>query len=137
MIKGDCMKTLLYKDKLYNARELAELTGVKYTTLIERLKRGYSVEEAVADEPRVPQSIYEFVQNSSPLDWNGLTTDDFYKIYFQWCVRNEYAAETKVHFIRNIRRLYPNLKVTPARLKRYDGVVYKRIVRFQGGFWNE
>lgn len=123
------MKYYEYRNQLLTMRELADLTGVNYTTLVERLKRGYTVEEAVADEQRVPESVHEFVDASYPPDWDGLVNEELYKTYTQWCDRNDYEAESNVHFTRCIKRLIPTLRVVPTRLKRYGEVNYKRVVR--------
>lgn len=123
------MKTLLYKDQIYNARELADLTGVKYTTLIERLKRGYTVEEAVEYNARIPESIMEFDAASDLQDWDGITTDDLYSIYWKWCNNNHLPKESKVHFVRSIKKLHPEIRVAPARVKSYDSINYKRVVK--------
>lgn len=126
------MKQVLYNNQLFNLKELSEFTGIKYTTLSERLKRGYSVEEAITEKSRIPESIEQFVQASYPKDWDGMTNEELYKIYFNWCVRNEHYAESNVHFTRCLKRIVPNLRTVPTRLKRYDGIAYKRVIRIDG-----
>lgn len=105
------------------------MSGVKYTTLCERLKRGYSAEEAIAFHPRIPPSVIEFDDASDYEDWDGMTSEELYKIYRQWCIKHEYAPESNVHFTRSIKQVHPNIRVVPTRLKVYGDIAYKRVVR--------
>lgn len=125
------MKQYLYKDQLLNGKELAAKCGIKYTTLMERLRRGYTLEEAVQSEPKVPDSILEFDNASDYMQWEGMTNAELYEIYVKWCGNpdHKYSVESDVHFSRCIKQLHPNIRIVPARLKLYDGVVYKRVIR--------
>ena len=123
------MKNLIYQNEVYNARELAEKTGVNYGTLCARLNRGYTVEEAVADTPRIPKSIIEFMRASHPPDWNGLSSYELFDIYVDWCLAHDYEPEAIVHLIRSLRRLLPNMKVIPSKIKAYGEVLSVRLVR--------
>lgn len=123
------MKFYEYRNQLYTMRELADLTGVNYTTMVERLKRGYTVEEAVADEPRVPDSINAFVEASYPPDWDGMVNADLYKAYAKWCDRNDYRAESNVQFARCVKKVIPTLRTVPSRIKNFGEISYKRVVR--------
>jgi hypothetical protein len=123
------MKQHLYKGNLYNTKELSEICGVKYTTLAERFKRGYTVEEAISDVPRIPESILQFDSHSDYTDWDGLTSERLYEIYIAWCLKNQMTVESKVHFTRSIKSLHPNVRIVPTRLKVLGEVMYKRVVR--------
>ena len=123
------MKQYLYKGKLYNARELSELCGIKYTTLIERLNRGYTVEEAVRFEVKIPNSVLEFDNASDYRDWEGMIMSELYHVYWNWCRKHGYTPESNVHFSRNIKRLHSNIRIVPTRVKQYDGISYKRVIR--------
>lgn len=126
------MRFYEYRGQMYNARELSDLCGVNYKTLVDRLRRGYSVEEAVADQPRVPDSVIEFELASHPPDWDGMVNEELYRIYHEWCVNNDYVPENSIHFTRSIKRLLPNIRIVPTRIKYYDGVMYRRVIRFDG-----
>lgn len=123
------MRNYVYKGKYYNVRELSELSGVKYSTLCERLKNGYSVEEAIALDTRIPDSILEFDSASDYKDWDGMINEELYGDYRQWCSNNDFFPESHIHFTKCIKRIHPNIRVVPSRLKKYDGVVYKRVIR--------
>lgn len=123
------MKNYIYQNRVFSGKELAEFTGVKYTTLMSRLARGYTVEEAVADCQRVPKSVNEFYLASHPPDWDGMINSDLYDVYLRWCNKQHYAPESDVHFIRSIKRLVPNLRVVPSRVNAYGQVRYKRLIR--------
>lgn len=48
MSRGRYGKQYEYKGKLYFATELEKLSGVKFNTILERIKRGFTVEEAIS-----------------------------------------------------------------------------------------
>ena len=123
------MKQYLYKDNVYNIKELSEMSGIKYTTLAERLKRGYTVEEAVSANTKIPESVIQFDHHSDYTDWDGLTSDKLYENYMMWCLKYTMPIESKVHFTRCVKRLHPNIRFVPTRLKVLGNVMYKRIVR--------
>lgn len=123
------MKHYVYKNQIYNGKELAELTGVNYSTIMSRLANGYTVEEAVRDQQRVPESVIEFCLASHPPDWDGLTNDELYQIYCDWCNRNDFAPESNVHFTRCLKRNIPSIRIVPTRLKVFGEIKYKRVVR--------
>lgn len=123
------MKKLQYKGELYNMRELSELSGVPYAALANRLASGYTVEEAVSDNPRIPQSVREFSDHDDYKTWNGMVNSDLYEKYHSWCIKNEFRPESSVHFTRCIKSLHPNIRVVPTRLKKNGEISYKRIIR--------
>lgn len=121
------MKYYEYGDGMTTIQELSNKYGIKYTTLVERLKRGYTVEEAIAGE-RMPESVKQFVDNSYPPDWNGLLNEDLYKRYVEWCDKHDFERESQVHFSRCLKKLVP-MKSVCKRIKQFDGVIYKRVVQ--------
>ena len=123
------MRNYYYNGQYYTIKELSQMCGVKYTTLCERFKRGYSVAEAIADETRVPNSIIYFDNDSDYHDWEGLSSYELYRVYWKYCDKYDYTPESNVHFIRCIKKLHPNIRVVPTRVKANGGVLYKRIIR--------
>lgn len=123
------MKKYEYKGQLYNMKELSNISGVNYTTLVNRINKGYTVEEAVSDNPRVPESIREFDLHSDYHDWSGMVNEELYDNYKSWCIKNEFRPESNIHFTRSIKQLHPNIRLVPSRLKTPDGIKYKRVVR--------
>lgn len=126
------MRHFNYNGQTFTLRELSEFTGIKYTTLSERLKRGYTLEEAIADGCKVPESITEFVNASYPKDWHGLENSELYQIYSKWCSNNGYQKEAMIHFMRMLKRVVPNLRIVQTRVSYYDGKVNKRLIRVDG-----
>ena len=123
------MKYYEYKGKMYTLSELSKLSGVKYTTLAERLNRGYTVQQAISDHAKISDSVQGFVDASTPSDWDGLPNEELYKLYRNWCLRNDFQPESQVHFSRCLRRLVANLRIVPSRVKSYGNVMYKRLIR--------
>jgi hypothetical protein len=124
------MKYYLYRGQMYNGRDLARLTGVKYTTLMARLNRGYTVDQAVADSPAIPDSIQFFIRHNNIYGFDGYTSEDFYRAYVTDTAGN-YNKESHTHFMRCMKRLYPNMRIVPTRVLNSNGLpAYKRIVRF-------
>ena len=108
------MLKLLYKDQIMTVNELSEISGIAPATIRDRLRRGFSVEEAVR-ESAVNDSVREFADASWWEDWIGHSTDYVYEIYFEWCFGNGYEPLQKQGFTRHIMSMYPNLKTVPSR----------------------
>lgn len=108
------MLKLLYRDQILTVNELSELSGIAPATIRDRLRRGFSVEEAVRDSA-VHDSVREFAEASWYKDWIGMSTDQVHEIYWKWCVAHEYPPLQKPGFTRHILALYPNLKTVPSR----------------------
>ena len=106
----------LYKGSLKSVQELSELSGVKCHTIRDRLRRGYSVEQAVKVE-LVDESIDEFNVASWWKDWIGMSTTYLYKIYWNWGIENGYTPVSQIAFTRQLMKMYPNLKTVPTRTK--------------------
>lgn len=123
------MKYYEHNGKMYTLSELSKLSGINYTTLAERLNRGYSIDEAITYTPKVANSVQSFVDASTPFDWDGLPNEELYKLYRNWCLRNDFQPESQVHFSRCLRRLVANLRIVPSRVKSYGTVMYKRLIR--------
>lgn len=124
------MKQYLYRGQMYNGRELSELTGVKYSTLMARLSRGYTVEEAVTDSPAIPDSIRFFVEHANLFELSGLTSEELYKEY---CadLPPTFTRESHTHFMRCMKQVVSHMRIVPSRVLNRNGLpTYKRIVRF-------
>lgn len=108
------MRKLCYNGNWYTAKELAELSGLPPHTVRDRLRRGYSVEEAVRPIP-THDSVKEFADSSWYEDWIGMSTNDLHEIYWKWCVSHGYTAISKQGFSRQLFGMYPMLKTVPTK----------------------
>lgn len=108
------MKRLLYKNSLVTVNELAEMSGVAPATIRDRLRRGYSVEQAIRSNA-VNDSVQAFIESSWYKDWIGMSTTSLHEIYWKWCVSHGYTPLQKQGFMRHILMVYPNLKTVPTR----------------------
>ena len=118
------MKRYIYRDQMLTINELAEMSGVLPHTLRDRLRRGFTIEQAVKPSP-VHESIEHFCEASYWGDWEGMSISEVYTIYWKWCLSNGYKATSKQGFGRQLRSIYPQLKTVPTA--KGDG--YKRIIR--------
>mgnify|MGYP003291541627 CR=1 FL=1 len=100
----------------YTPNELSEISGIAAPTIRDRLRRGYTVEEAIK-MVAVSSSVEEFSEASWWKDWIGMATSDLHKIYKEWCVQNGYTPLTKQGFSRQLFKMFPNLKTVPTRLE--------------------
>lgn len=114
-----------YNNQIYTIPELSELSGIAPATIRERLRKGYSVEESLRDNP-LHDSVKEFNEASWYEDWIGMSTSYLYEIYWNWCVSAGYTPVSQTSFVREILSIYPNLKCVPTRHK--DGTC-NRIIR--------
>lgn len=105
-----------YNGSWYTPNELSKLSGVDAHTIRDRLRRGYSVEEAVKVLP-VHNSVKAFCDASWYQDWIGMSINELYEIFFRWCISEgyEYIEVTKQGFSRQLFTIYPNLKTVPTR----------------------
>ena len=103
-----------YKGRMYSANELSEMSGIAVATIRSRLRKGYSVSEAVQLTP-TNESVLEFNDASWWEDWLGMSTSYLHEIYWKWCVSNGYTPLSKIPFVREIMRMYPQLKTVPTR----------------------
>jgi hypothetical protein len=118
------MLSLESKGELYTIAELSEISGIDAATLRDRLRRGYTVEEAV-QMIATTESVKEFCEASWYRDWLGISTSSLYDIYWRWCISNGYNPINQKVFTRQILAMYPHLKIVPTRLE--NG--YCRIIR--------
>lgn len=107
----------------YTPDQLSDMTGIPAHTIRDRLRRGYPITEAIKDNP-IHESVSEFCYSSCHDDWIGMSINNLHKIYWKWCVSNEYTPIQIQGFSRQIMKLYP-LKVVPTR----QGDKYNRIIR--------
>ena len=111
----------------YTPDELSEMSGIPAHTIRDRLRRGYSIEEAIKDVP-TDDGIREFCAASYWEDWIGQTITDIYNIYWKWCIPNGYTPLQKQGFSRQIMKIYPMLKTVPTR----RGFNSYRVIRMRG-----
>lgn len=111
----------------YTIKELEEMSGVKAHTIRDRLRRGYSVEEAIK-VTAIKDSVKEFCDASWWEDWVGMPISDLYEIYWRWCISNGYTAVQKQGFSRQLMGMYPMLKTVPTM----RGDKYYRVIRLRG-----
>ena len=121
------MKKLFYNGNWYTAKELADKCGMPAHTVRDRLRRGYSVEEAVKPIA-THDSVKEFADSSWYEDWLGMSISDLHEIYWRWCVSHGYTPISKQGFSRQLMVMYPMLKTIPT--KSGDGCA--RIIRLRG-----
>lgn len=113
--------------KWYTTAELSELSGIAPHTLRDRLRRGYSIEQAV--RPALTDiSVEQFSEASWWEDWLGMSINDIHTIYWKWCISHEYTPLPKQSFSRHLMHLYPQLKSTPNRTN--EGSM--RVIRLRG-----
>jgi hypothetical protein len=111
----------------YTVNELSEMSGVKPHTIRDRLRRGFSVEEAIK-VVATQDSVREFGAASHWEDWLGLSISDLYEIYWKWCVSHGYTPLPKQGFSRQLFGMYPMLKTVPTKI----GEQCYRIIRMRG-----
>lgn len=116
-----------FKDSWYTTKELSEISGIAPATIRDRLRRGYSVEEAIKIVA-TNESVKEFCDASYFGDWIGMPISDLFKIYWRWCIQNGYTALQIQGFSRQLMSMYPNLKTVPITK---DGKCY-RVIRMRG-----
>lgn len=106
--------------------ELSEISGIKPHTIRDRLRRGYSIEEAVKDKP-THDSVIEFSEASCWEDWLSMSINDLHEIYWKWSVSHGYTPISKQGFSRQLMAMYPMLKIVPTQYG--DGC--KRMIRLR------
>lgn len=111
----------------YTPNELSEISGIPAHTIRDRLRRGYSVEEAVK-LVATQDSVKEFTESSWYEDWIGMSMNDLHEIYWKWCVSHGYTPIQKQGFSRQLLGMYPMLKTVPTK----KGDKCFRIIRLRG-----
>lgn len=115
-----------YNGAWYTPKELADMSGVKPHTIRDRLRRGYSVEEAIK-VTSIQDSVKEFCSASLWEDWIGMSISDLFEIYWRWCVSHGYTPLQIQGFSRQLMSMHPMLKIVPTK----SGDKYKRIIRLR------
>ena len=121
------MNRYAYRDQMLTINELSEMSGVKPHTLRDRLRRGFTVEQAVRPVP-VQESVEQFFDASYWQDWLGMSIDNLYQIYWKWCMAHNYKPSTKQGFSRQLCTICPYLKTVPTA----KGDQCARIIRMRG-----
>lgn len=103
-----------YKGIPHTVKELSEISGIAPATIRDRIRRGYSVEQAVK-MTAANDSVEQFCEASSWNDWLGMPMSDLHKIYYKWCISNGYTPLGVQGLSRHIMSLYPWLKTVPTR----------------------
>jgi len=120
------MKWYSYNGKMMDINQLSELSGIAPHTIRDRLRRGYSIEEAVKQQPLL-ESVKEYCNSSWYEDWIGKSISEVYQDYWRWCDTNGFEPTNKQHFSRQIATIYPML-YTVANLR---GNTYNRYIRLR------
>ena len=113
------------KGNNYTIEELSDMSGISQASIRDRIRRGYSVEEAVKEIP-THESVLGFCNASWYQDWIGMSISDLYHIYWKWSVLHDYKPITKQGFSRQIKLMFP-IKIVST--KRVDGCY--RIIRLK------
>lgn len=114
-----------YKGQLYTVNELSDMSGIAAPTIRDRLRRGYSIDQAIVDSP-THESVRAFCESSWWEDWLGMTTTYLYEIYWKWSIDNQYRPIQQAGFTRQLFKLYPNLKSVPTNKPYLCGRVIRR-----------
>lgn len=121
------MHRYAYRDQMLTIKELSEMSGIAPHTLRDRLRRGYTIEQAVRPNP-IHESVEHFCEASYYKDWIGMSINGLYEIYWKWCIQHGYTATTKQGFSRQLSTIHPQLKTIPTA--KSDGC--HRIIRLRG-----
>ena len=98
---------------------------MKAHTLRDRLRRGFPVTEAIKLKP-TQECVKEFIEASDYHDWIGMSINELYKIFWEWCIKHRYTnIPQKQGFSRQLMSHYPMLKVIPIQI---DGKSH-RVIR--------
>ena len=100
------------KGHWYTPNDLSELSGIPAHTIRDRLRRGYTVEEAIKDIP-THDSVKDFCEASYYEDWIGMSIEQLHNVYYKWCIQHGYTPLQKQGFSRQIMKMYPMLKTVP------------------------
>lgn len=101
-----------YKGAVCTIKELSELSGIAPATLRDRLRRGYTVDQAVRPVTTY-ESVERFCDASQWSDWIDVPISDVYQVYWKWCGANGYTPAPIQGFSRHLFALNPWLKTVP------------------------
>ena len=123
------MLKLWYRDRVYTINELSEISGIAPATIRDRIRRGYSVEEAIRPIS-THDNVTAFVEASLWTDWIGMSISYLHEIYWKWSIQHGYSPLQIQGFSRQLFKMYPNLKTVPTK-KNGNSV---RIIRVRKGY---
>jgi hypothetical protein len=106
------------KGNWYTVQELSEMSGILPHTLRDRLRRGYSVEQAILSNP-IHDTVREFCAASHYWDWIGMTTNELYAVYWKWCAKEMQHPCSQHQFSKQMFQMHPFLHTVPMKGKRY------------------
>ena len=109
-------------------KQLSEMSGIPPHTIRDRMRRGFTIGEAVKEIP-VQESVKEFSEDSYYMDWVGMTVEEVHTNYWQYCLKFGYQPLQKQGFSRQLLSMYPMLKTVPTKC----GDRYYRIIRLKKG----
>ena len=115
------------KGSWYTPTELSDMSGIPPHTIRDRLRRGFSTEEAIKAIP-THDSVKEFCEASYYNDWIGMSINDLHEIYWKWSIQHGYSPIQKQGFSRQLFGIYPMLKTVPTK----RGDKCSRIIRMRG-----
>lgn len=113
------MLKLDYKGNTMTVNELSEISGIKPATIRSRLRKGYSVEQAVQISP-IHDSVIHFCEVSWYQDWIDTPMCELYQLYYEYCINYDYEPLYIQNFSMQVMKMYPQLRVVSKRLDR-DG----------------
>lgn len=117
---------LAYRGEVCTINQLSEMSGIAPATIRDRIRRGYTVEEAVKDAI-THDSVREFDAASHWEDWIGMSTSELHEIYWRWCVSNGYTPLQSRGFTRHLVKIHPIFKVISTKTP----TGYARILRLR------
>ena len=118
------MFRFVYKDQVVTVKELSEMSGISAATIRDRIRRGYTIEQAMSPSPLF-ESVVQFIDASHWEDWIGMSINDLYEIYWGWCLKNDLKPMMKQGFSRQLFTIYPWLTTVPTK----KSGKYNRILR--------
>ena len=116
-----------FKGHWYTPNELSEMSGIPAHTIRDRLRRGYSSEEAIK-VTAIHDSVKEFCAASLWEDWIGMPMSDLFETYWRWSIQHGYSTLQVQGFSRQLLSMYPMLKTVPTK----KGNKCQRIIRMRG-----
>ncbi len=108
------MNHYCYKGIPHTIKQLSEMSGIAPATIRDRIRRGYSIKQAISAAPS-NDSVKEFCEASLWEDWINQPINDVYIIYYNWCIAHEYTPLAKQGFSRHLMSMYPWLKTVPTK----------------------
>lgn len=120
-----------YKGEPHTVKQLSELSGIPAATIRDRIRRGYSVEQAVRLSP-ANDSVQEFCEASLWEDWLNQSIGEVHTIYYKWCLSHDYSPLSVQGFSRHLMCINPWLKTVPTR----RGNKCHRIIRVKDTTYN-